>query len=442
MKKKIKFLLEYLIIFIIPIIYNLLNGNLMLDEIWNYGFAYNISTGLIPYKDFNMIVTPLYPYLVSIFLKLLGHNLIILHLFNSSIFLIIYHYLKKLLPKSYLFTFLLYLFFSQPNYSFLCLLFLIILIYLDNSNNEIKRKDYLIGFIIGLSFLTKQNIGIFLAIPTLFTKDIKVIFKRFISFLIPLFILIIILIINNSLYEFIDYCFLGLTSFANDNKTISKYIIFPIIGIIYSLYKYIKTKEIKYIYLLFFQFISYPIFDEYHTSIPFMIIIGDILNNLKYLRKNILNITTSILIIMFISFQITNIYKDEYTFSKDSNLFKYRIIEKDHLTYFNNLSNYLQDNYTDNYYFLMQNAYIHKLENNIPINKYDLLNNGNLGHKGINYIIKEIDNNCQNNTCYFLIDYNYLTHKTQYNQEILEHILINYNYKESIKNTQIKIYTN
>ena len=442
MKKKIKIILEYIIIFIIPFIYNLLNSNITLDEIWNYGFAYNISTGLIPYKDFNMIVTPLYPYITAIFLKLLGNNLLILHLFNSGIFLIIYHYLKKILPKTYLFTFLLYLFYSQPNYTFLCLLFLILLIYIDDDNNSIKKKDYLIGFIIGLTFLTKQNIGIFLAIPTIFTKDIKRIFKRFISFLIPIFIFIIILIISNSLYEFIDYCFLGLNSFAGNNKIVSKYIILSIIGIIYSLYKYLKTKEIKYIYILSFQFISYPIFDSYHTGIPFMIVMGHMISDLKYIRKNILNIVTSLLFIIFISLQITNIYKGEYSFNKYSQLFKYRIINTDNLTYFNNVSNYLKDNYTDNYYFLMQNAYIHKLENNIPINKYDLLNNGNLGSKGIDKIINEIDNNCQNITCYFAIDLNYLTHKTQYNNDILKHIIDNYNYKENIPNTRIQIYTN
>ena len=34
-----------------------------LDEIWNYNFARNVADGLIPYKDFNMVTTPLLPFI-------------------------------------------------------------------------------------------------------------------------------------------------------------------------------------------------------------------------------------------------------------------------------------------------------------------------------------------------------------------------------------------
>ncbi|HJJ12652.1 MAG TPA: hypothetical protein OIM48_05045 [Clostridiaceae bacterium] len=35
-----------------------------LDEIWNFNFARNIANGLIPYKDFNMLQTPLLPFIL------------------------------------------------------------------------------------------------------------------------------------------------------------------------------------------------------------------------------------------------------------------------------------------------------------------------------------------------------------------------------------------
>lgn len=38
-----------------------------LDEIWNYNFARNVADGLIPYKDFNMVTTPLLPFICSLF---------------------------------------------------------------------------------------------------------------------------------------------------------------------------------------------------------------------------------------------------------------------------------------------------------------------------------------------------------------------------------------
>ena len=36
------------------------------DVIWNYGFSYNVSKGLKMYKDFNMVITPLYPTIFGI----------------------------------------------------------------------------------------------------------------------------------------------------------------------------------------------------------------------------------------------------------------------------------------------------------------------------------------------------------------------------------------
>ena len=35
-----------------------------LDEILNFNFARNIANGLIPYKDFNMLQTPLLPFIL------------------------------------------------------------------------------------------------------------------------------------------------------------------------------------------------------------------------------------------------------------------------------------------------------------------------------------------------------------------------------------------
>ncbi len=46
-----------------------------LDEIWNYNFARNMANGLIPYKDFNMVTTPLLPFICSLFLNLSGNEL-------------------------------------------------------------------------------------------------------------------------------------------------------------------------------------------------------------------------------------------------------------------------------------------------------------------------------------------------------------------------------
>lgn len=71
-------------------------GNL--DEIWNYNFAKNISDGLVPYKDFNMVQMPLLSMICAIFLKMFGNQLIVMRvlalILMSLIFFVGYKILK------------------------------------------------------------------------------------------------------------------------------------------------------------------------------------------------------------------------------------------------------------------------------------------------------------------------------------------------------------
>ena len=60
----------YIVVFIISFILLILFGSNNTDIIWNYGDCIALTRGLIPYKDFNIITTPLYPLLMSSFLFL------------------------------------------------------------------------------------------------------------------------------------------------------------------------------------------------------------------------------------------------------------------------------------------------------------------------------------------------------------------------------------
>ena len=176
-------ILELILIFVITLSYNLICANISGDEIWNYGFSYNIANGLIPYKDFNMIINPLFPILGAIFLSIFGKNFLIYHIFNALICTSIFYIIKKQTEYNYHFIYILILLNSYPSYNLLCLLLLYILTFCENK----KTNDYLIGIILGLTFLTKQHIGIMLCIPTLFTKNKKVILKRIIGFFLSIF---------------------------------------------------------------------------------------------------------------------------------------------------------------------------------------------------------------------------------------------------------------
>ena len=56
MKKNKNNYIELIIIFILTFLFTILN-KVTYDEIWNYGFSYNIANGLMPYRDFNMVLT-------------------------------------------------------------------------------------------------------------------------------------------------------------------------------------------------------------------------------------------------------------------------------------------------------------------------------------------------------------------------------------------------
>ena len=65
-KKNILNIIKYIILFIIFFSFFLFFSSGDADVIWNYGFSHAIRIGEIPYKDFNMIITPLYPVIMSI----------------------------------------------------------------------------------------------------------------------------------------------------------------------------------------------------------------------------------------------------------------------------------------------------------------------------------------------------------------------------------------
>lgn len=432
-------ILELIIICILTLIFNLVCLTMTGDEIWNYGFAYNIATGLVPYKDFNMVVTPLFPVMSGLFMKIIGINIVTFHIFNAIMCAIIFYYMKKFIPKAHYLVYAIFLSKSLPNYNVACMLLMYILMNMEDK----KRNDYLIGIILGLTFLTKQNIGIFLCIPTLFTKDIKKILKRITGFIIPNLIILIYLLLNKCLYQYIDYTFLGVGSFAKENIQIYPVCLIAIlISIIYLTYKYKKTKDLKILYLLFFQLMAFPLTEPYHVLIPLIPTIGYLLSTLN-LNKKIITATFIIFITTIFSVNIYDIYQKKIIYPNITNQYKYRRLFPENDIAIANIANYI-NTIEDELYIISVSAYTIKLEANKTINKYDLLNNGNLGKDGHIKIINEIEENCNKNKCTFLIDIRELTgeSKTQYNKDIIEYIKNNYYHNGNYQNYQMAIYKN
>ena len=109
MKKKLLKILFYLLVIVITVIYTYKIRVVVDDEFFNYGFAKNILDGLIPYKDFNMIIPPLFAYITALVLKIFGQKLIIYHVLTAIIILGIINISERKIGKLSLLLYLLLL---------------------------------------------------------------------------------------------------------------------------------------------------------------------------------------------------------------------------------------------------------------------------------------------------------------------------------------------
>lgn len=416
--KKYKTLIIFTLLFIFTFFVNFyaVSNN---DLIWNYGFCYNVAKGLKMYKDFNMVITPLFPTIFGLLMKLFGNNTIIFFLFNTLVPLTIYYIVYKYYKKVFIETIILITFISIPNYNLLCMMFLFLLFILEDKN----KNDYLIGIILGLVFLTKSPMGILTLASLYYIKDIKKIIKRFIGFMIPNIIYIIYFYINNTLLDYINYAFGSLFDFATKNVRSGVGILIFVVSIILIIYLYKKKKDIKLIYILLFQIMSYPIFNGVHllySAIPLMFYILLNIDNKIYIKyKKYLVI---VLICPIMSTILQNVFINmEY----GTNALKYKRVESKYLNDSKILKEHI--NNFNNTYFIMYEAYYNKLLLNLDINKYDVMLSGNLGYNGEEETIKYFDKLSVGSK--FILYKNY--EGGQAPKKIYDHITKNYRFKDS-----------
>ncbi len=147
-----------------------------MDEIWNYQFARRLLFGQIPYKDFFLLQAPFALQINSLFLDLFSDKLITMRYvaigissFNGIILYVILRLLNNTIVKSFFGPFIyacLVFVFPQNNYSWFAILFLSAALLLEilkiKYASHKTRGDFfelLIGLLLGLTTISKQNIG-------------------------------------------------------------------------------------------------------------------------------------------------------------------------------------------------------------------------------------------------------------------------------------------
>ena len=441
-KKYWKYIVLFIVAFVITFVYDFFIVRLGMDEVWCYGFAYNISKGLVPYRDFNMIITPLYSFAGSLFIKIFGNHLFSVHIFNALFIALFVTVGYKVLNKKIFILWLLSLSILYPCYNTFCVL--IFCFFLFIYNKKFKHKDFVLGLIIACLFLSKQTLGI-LIIPLLFFSKDRI--KCLIGFLFPCLIFLIYLIYFNTFYQFIDYCILGMFDFSSKNSFINSSIyftcFFEIIVIIIILYKLIKGnfKNQKLIFVLAFQIMAFPLLDYQHVFYAFIPVVCYILMNYNLNKISFYLFGILCVFYLIISFYIGTNSPYFHLYSKKNSFLYGRsiigIIDKQ----IDKLYSYLDKNRDDNRLYIFScYAYLIRLNNGEITDKYDLINNGNMGYKGEEKYIKEIDNYCSQNKCMFVLISEDLAGKNQTSKKLLDYVQRNY---DNVTNFEaFGIYTN
>ena len=436
-KEHIRTIFECILVFMMVYIFNTFFYN-NYDHIIDFTHCYSIANNLMPYKDFNIVVGPVYPVLISIFLRIFGKNFIVFHIVNSSFIVGIYLLIKKHNKKTLaIFAIACSLVALSAKYNLFTLLLFYIIYYVER--DDIKYKDYIIGILLSILIFTKINVGCALILPTfiLYYKTPKIILKRFISFIIISTIIIVTMFLYGVLPGFINYTVLGLISFSQ-NSLIDVCIIFLILAIIY-IFKNIK-KDKYLIYMLCYLIICYPLFETGHILIgifpTFVYVIDKIKQtNPAKIKKYVLMISCT----LFILFICVNSFRIHISFKTDvmskidckKHFCSESFFINQSLDYTHKINNYLKEKGKEyRIYNFTYDAYFFKLDLRKNINKYDFIWNGNMGYKGEDTYIKEINDYCKNNKCMFIIDKTNIYKRNYHdtiNLKILKFVDNNYN---------------
>lgn len=378
------------------------------DSISSYGFSYSIAKGLIPYKDFNMIITPLHGFVMSIGLILFSHNNVVFLIEHALIITFSFYFLYKTFGGSS-WLFLAFMCFPSfiafcPTYNYFCFFLVTIVLFLEKN----EKNDCLIGFFLGLLILTKQSIGFCLLIPSVVCciKNRDKLLKRFLGLCVPIVLFVFYLLVTDSFFQFIDMCFLGLFDFAEKNTiALNSYFYLSLVLFVFSIIYVIKDrKDITGWYVLFSFSVMLPIFNYYHFYVYLMFISLLVISIVQ--KRNVKNcyiIFFSIFICVtsiISNFFLSGVYKKAEVFTfKNFNYYFYFSEKRKYLEILDGLYNKYRAG-GNTIMISSDSIYVH-IMNEDETSYFTILNEGNHGYNGTKKMINKID---KMKETYFIID--------------------------------------
>lgn len=397
------------------------------DPTASYGFSHAIRNGQIIYKDFNTISTPLYAFYCSSFLFI--YDDFIMFIFAQTLLItFMFYFLFRMYDNKAWIIFLSMILFKfmgfNATYNFCCLAMSVVVLYLEV---KLPKKDFLIGLFLGLTFLSKQTVGGLFFLPSFIIcfKEGKRLGKRVLGFLIPNLVLIIYLVCNNALYQFIDLCFLGLFDFGGNNSyffTIWFFLV--LVLLIINIILIVKDRRNTDYYGLSYLGFVIPIFDLNHFSYYFVGFSIILIAHLKVLSKYKMVLVVGMIFEVILFNWLMGIRDNNAVFYKDISHFKFKYnYELDYKTD-KKLSNAIDEYIECDPILIMYYSMSYNISHERDISYFDIFLYGNHGYNGTKKMIDKVEN-MKNQ--YFIInmeEYEYSKNEgNQFNYEIVDYII-------------------
>lgn len=221
-------LIVFVIILMASLLHICLNSLASLDELWNYNFARQISMGLLPYRDYNMVQTPLFAVIMS--LPLFAFRSLFVYRLACSLLLtalacVFYKALangtsNRLLALPFVLISIFIIDYTSYNTLFLLIA---LLIYYAIVKGGFKKHALMIGSLGSLSVFARQTSGCLLVlilaliIVAFYEKKAKSLILYSVGFAIPCLAFLTYFLITSSLKDFWDCCLFGIMSFGGNN---------------------------------------------------------------------------------------------------------------------------------------------------------------------------------------------------------------------------------
>ena len=323
-KEELISIIIFVISFLLFTTYNLADNELGYDRMWTFHMTQRIAMGEVPYKEINIIITPLFYQIGALIFNITGCADFAIYslyggLIGAFLNLMCYKVIKELTSNRLLSVFATIILtnitssFYETNYNVLLLSLIFMVMFLEmrkEKSNKKTKYNIIIGVFAGLCAATKHTVGGVIILTTLSLPIIKKIYlkengclkeiiNKFIGVLMVGVPYLIWLVSAGILDDFMNFAIFGMFDFAEKNSIgsffnlLSLFSVSAIFAALMVLKEFKKIGQIEKEWLIVALYaavnLTYgiPLFNFHHILIScFVSVIIIISLIIKFIEKN------------------------------------------------------------------------------------------------------------------------------------------------------------